>query len=66
MDKVINNVFELCKDYPDDTRTYQQLVLSYWFKYDFGVFFLHHFDKLTSPESICRAYRTLVARGDIQ
>lgn len=66
MDKVINNVKELNEKYPVCTRSYQELVIWYWLTYQCKDLFLHRFFNLTSPESICRAYRTLVAKGDIQ
>ena len=56
MDKVMSRVEKLCKKFPEETSTYQGLVILYWASYQ----------GLASPESICRAYRRLMNKNSIQ
>ena len=66
MDKLISNVKSLCERFPSQTKTYQELVVMYWGEYQSKTLFHLDFRNLASPESICRAYRYLVAKGAIQ
>jgi hypothetical protein len=74
METVQDRVFYCCKIEPDCNVSYEILALTYWtitraMKYDPGtqVYSIAKADnfKLTSPESISRAWRKLVEEGRI-
>lgn len=65
MDKVSENVLELCSRAPEVKYNYSALVMFYWFLYNTKAWNSCDFENLASPESIGRAYRRLVANHSI-
>lgn len=68
MDKkfIYKNVIEICKEEPSSKYSYAVLVRRYWAKFNQSCFFGGESEFLTSPESICRAFRTLVKEGKVR
>jgi len=59
-------VLKLVKKYPDVKYSYSRLVYYYWLEYNTSALNLGEYPYLLSPESICRAYRSLVHDGYIR
>lgn len=60
------NVLRLVKKFPQCKYSYSRLVYCYWKEYNESFFSTAEYPYLVSPESICRAYRTLVMEGSIK
>lgn len=66
-DSIRANVIAVCTQYPSAKEDYRKLLQLYWYYID-GLKNYVPFDvleKLTQPESICRAFRKAVEEGTI-
>lgn len=60
------NVLELCNSKPSSKLSYSYLVVNYWNTFNSVECCSSLIEYLTSPESICRAFRYLVSIGEIE